>query len=128
MFRLTVDPASPVPAYKQAIQAIKVEIMAGRLKDGDQLPPIRELAKVIKLHPNTVAKIYAALEEEGFIESKVGSGNWVKYKNKKLDNLRKLMIEEEFKGFLERVLALGAGKDEIKQLVEKYLNGDKNDK
>ena len=124
MFRLTIDPGSSVPVYKQAVQAIKVEILSGRLKDGDQLPPIRELAKVIKLHPNTVAKIYSTLEEEGFSESKVGSGNWVKYKEKKLDNLRKMLVEEEFRSFLDRVIALGAAKKDIKELVEKYLNGD----
>lgn len=123
MFRLTIDPALSVPVTKQAIQAIKVEIMSGRLKDGDQLPPIRELARVIKLHPNTVAKVYAALEEEGFIESKVGSGNWVRYKSKKLDNLRKVLVEEEFRAFLDRVMGLGATKLDIKLLVAKYLNG-----
>jgi GntR family transcriptional regulator len=124
MFRLSIDPGLAVPVYKQAAQAIKVEILSGRLKDGDQLPPIRELAKVIKLHPNTVAKVYALLEEEGFVESKVGSGNWVKYKNKELDHLRKMLVEEEFRNFLDRVIALGAAKKDIKVLVEKYLNGE----
>jgi GntR family transcriptional regulator len=124
MFRLNIDPGLAVPVYKQAAQAIKVEILSGRLKDGDQLPPIRELAKVIKLHPNTVAKVYAALEEEGFVVSKVGSGNWVKYKNKELDHLRKVLVEEEFRNFLDRVIALGAAKKDIKALVEKYLNGE----
>lgn len=124
MFRLNIDPGLAVPVYKQAAQAIKVEIVAGRLKDGDQLPPIRELAKIIKLHPNTVAKVYSTLEEEGFVESKVGSGNWVKYKNKKLDHLRKALVEEEFRNFLDRVIALGATKKYIKELVEKFLNGE----
>jgi len=124
MFRLNIDPASAVPVYKQAVQAIKAEILSGRLKDGDQLPPIRELAKVIKLHPNTVAKIYSTLEEEGFIESKLGSGNWVKYKNKKIDQLRKMLIEDEFRGFMDRLMGLGATKTEIKEMVEKYLIGE----
>ena len=124
MFRLNIDPGSSVPVYKQAVHALKVEILSGRLKDGDQLPPIRELAKVIKLHPNTVAKIYATLEEEGFSEGRVGSGNWVKYKEKKLDHLRKMLVEEEFRNFLDRVIALGAAKKDIKELVGKYLNGD----
>jgi GntR family transcriptional regulator len=124
MFRLNIDPGLAVPVYKQAVQAIKVEILSGRLKHGDQLPPIRELAKVIKLHPNTVAKVYAALEEEGFVESKVGSGNWVKYKSKELDHLRKMLVEEEFRNFLDRVIALGAAKKDIKVLMEKYLNGE----
>ena len=124
MFRLNIDPGSSVPVYKQTAQAIKVEILSGRLKNGDQLPPIRELAKVIKLHPNTVAKVYSSLEEEGFIESKPGSGNWVKYRDKKLDHLRIVLVEEEFRSFLDRAIALGAAKQDIKALVEKYLNGE----
>lgn len=124
MFRLNIDTGSSVPVYKQAVQAVKVEILSGRLKDGDQLPPIRELAKIIKLHPNTVAKVYAALQEEGFVQGKVGSGHWVSYKDRKLDSLKKALIEDEFRSFIDRVLAVGATKEEIKRLVEKYLNGD----
>ncbi len=124
MFRLTIDSASAVPAYKQAIQAVKVEILAGRLKDGDHLPPIRELAKIIKLHPNTVAKVYAALEGDGFVAGKMGSGHWVTYKDRKLDALKKTLIEDEFRQFIDRVTSIGATKAEIKRLVEKYLDGD----
>ncbi|MCP5107343.1 MAG: GntR family transcriptional regulator [bacterium] len=127
MFRMNIDTASPVPVYKQAAQAVKVEILAGRLKDGDPLPPIRELAKIIKLHPNTVAKVYAALQEEGFVLGKVGSGCRVTFKGKKLDGLKKMLIEDEFRNFIDRVLAIGATKAEIKNLVEKYLDGDNHD-
>lgn len=126
MFRMNIDTASPAPVYKQLIQAIKVEILSGRLKDEDHLPPIRELAKIIKLHPNTVAKVYGALQEEGFIAGKMGSGHWVTYKNKKLDSLKKALIEDEFRNFVDRVIAIGAGKADIKELVEKYLNGDQS--
>ena len=123
MFRLSINPASSVPVYKQAVQAIKVEILSGRLKDKDLLPPIRELAKIIKLHPNTVAKVYTLLEGEGFIIGKTGSGHWVTNKKKNLDSLKKALIEDEFRTFIERVLAVGATKTEIKKLVEKYLYG-----
>lgn len=58
MIRFSIDSSSSVPVYQQVIQAIKLEILSGRLKTGDQLPPIRELAKILKLNPNTVAKAY----------------------------------------------------------------------
>jgi GntR family transcriptional regulator len=127
MLRMNIDTASSVPVYKQAVQAIKAGILAGRLKDGDPLPPIRELAKIIRLHPNTVAKVYAALQEEGFIAGKMGSGHWVTFKKKKLDSLKKALIEDEFRNFIDRVLAVGATKAEIKELMEKHLNGDDHD-
>lgn len=124
MFRTNIDFSSPLPIYRQLIYMIKLEILSGRLNDGDQLPPIRELAKILKLNPNTVAKAYYTLEEEGFITSKRGSGNWVNYKKAKLDSLRKGMIEDEFKSFLERVFSLGASLEDIKKLIKRYSDND----
>ncbi len=124
MFRTNIDFSSPLPIYRQLIYLIKLEILSGRLNDGDQLPPIRELAKILKLNPNTVAKAYYTLDEEGFIESKRGSGNWVNYKKAKLDSLRKGMIEDEFKSFLETVFSLGASLEDIKKLIKRYSDND----
>ncbi len=124
MFRYNINFNLPIPIYQQIILAIKLEILSGRLKTGDKLPPIRELAKILKLNPNTVAKAYYNLEGEGFIESKRGSGNWVNYKNIKLDSLRKGMLEDEFRNFLERALSLGATSEDIKKLIEKDLTHD----
>jgi GntR family transcriptional regulator len=120
MIRFSIDSSSSVPVFQQVIQAVKLEILSGRLKNGDQLPPIRELAKILKLNPNTVAKAYYTLEEEGFIESKRGSGNWVNTKNMKLDSFRRGMLEDEFRLFLDRALTLGAGLEDIKNLMERY--------
>ena len=124
MFRTNIDFSSPLPIYRQLIYLIKLEILSGRLNDGDQLPPIRELAKILKLNPNTVAKAYYTLDEEGFIESKRGSGNWVNYKKANLDTLRKGMIEDEFKSFLERVFSIGASLEDIKKLIKRYSDND----
>ena len=118
MFRTNIDFSSPMPIYRQLIYMIKLEILSGRLNDGDQLPPIRELAKILKLNPNTVAKAYYNLEEEGFIESKRGSGNWVNSKRPRLDGLRKTMIEDEFRIFLQKALSLGASKEDIRNLIK----------
>jgi GntR family transcriptional regulator len=128
MFRSDLDFSSPVPIYRQVIHLIKLEILSGRLDDGDQLPPIRELAKILKLNPNTVAKAYYTLEEEGFIESKKGSGNWVNYKKVKLDTLRKGMVEDEFRDFLETALSIGATIEDIKNLIERYSDNDRKNR
>ena len=124
MFRTDIDFSSPLPIYRQLIYMIKLEILSGRLNDGDQLPPIRELAKILKLNPNTVARAYYTLEEEGFITSKRGSGNWVNYKRAKLDSLRKMMVEDEFRSFMERAFSLGASLGDIKNLIKRYSDND----
>lgn len=124
MFRMNIDFGSPLPIYRQLIYLIKLEILSRRLNNGDQLPPIRELAKTLKLNPNTVAKAYYTLESEGFIESRRGSGNWVNYKDLQLDSLRKGMVEDEWKSFLERALALGATARNIRELMKRDLNDE----
>lgn len=122
MFRFKIDYGSPLPLYRQLIYLVKLEILSGRLELGDQLPPIRELAKSLKINPNTVAKAYYTLEEEGFVESRRGSGNWVNYKSGRLDGLRKGMVEDEWRGFLERAVSLGASPQLIRDLVKRDLN------
>jgi len=124
MFRFNIDFSSPIAIYQQVILGLKLEILAGRLRHSDRLPPIRELAKILKLNPNTVAKAYYTLENEGFIKSKRGSGSWVNTKNIKLDSLRTGMIEAEFKAFLEKAISLGAAKGNIKNLIKRYLDNE----
>ncbi len=123
MIRFKIDFDSSVALYQQIIHIIKLEILSGRLNNGDKLPPIRELAKILKINPNTVAKAYYTLEEDGFIHSKKGSGNWVRCKKIELDSLRKRMLDDEFKSFLERAFDLGARLDDIKNLIKRYSDG-----
>jgi GntR family transcriptional regulator len=116
---LTIDPKSPLPAYQQVIQAIKLEVLSGGLRDGDQLPSIRDLAKLLKLNPNTVAKAYYALEAEGFSENRSGSGSRIKVPPGRQDVLRRSMLESEFRGFMEKAVSLGFSLEDIRQLIER---------
>ena len=121
---LTIDAKSPLPVYQQVIQAIKLEILSGGLRDGDMLPSIRDLAKLLKLNPNTVAKAYYALEAEGFSENRSGSGSRVKVPPGKRDSLRQAMLESELKNFLEKAVSLGFTLEDIKQLLERIKKNE----
>jgi GntR family transcriptional regulator len=116
---LSIDAKSPLPVYQQVIQAIKLEVLSGGLRDGDLLPSIRDLAKLLKLNPNTVAKAYYALEAEGFSENRSGSGSRVRIPAGRRDALRRAMLESEFKNFLEKAVSLGFTVEDIKQLAER---------
>lgn len=72
-----ITPKDGVPIYRQIIQQIKLLVASGRLNPGDELPPIRTLAKQLIINPNTVARAYRDLETEGVLESKQGSGTTV---------------------------------------------------
>lgn len=122
MLRFGIDNSSPVPAYQQVKQSILIDLMSGRLSDGDRLPSIRELAKILKLNPNTVAKAYYNLEEEGFIQGKRGSGYLVKFHKTKLDNLKLGILEDEFGSFLQKAFSMGFTRKDIEDLMRRLLN------
>lgn len=116
---LTIDAKSPLPVYQQVIQAIKLEILSGRLRDGDPLPSIRDLAKLLRINPNTVAKAYYALEAEGFSAGRSGSGSRVKAPPGRRDALRRAMLESELRLFLEKAASLGFSMGDVTQLLER---------
>ena len=68
---------SGIPAYLQIVEQVKYGLAAGTLRQGDQLPSIRELAERLGLNRNTVAKAYAELEHQGVAETVQGRGVFV---------------------------------------------------
>lgn len=75
--QLHVSPSDGVPIYQQVANQIKYLVASGRLKQGDQLLPVRKLAEQLIVNPNTVARSYRELEAEGVVESRRGSGVFV---------------------------------------------------
>jgi GntR family transcriptional regulator len=63
---LRIDLKSPVPVYRQIVDAIRILLVNGDLNPGDSLPPVRRLD--LGVHFNTVAEAYRTLEEEGWLE------------------------------------------------------------
>jgi GntR family transcriptional regulator len=72
MSSIKIDPDSPVAAVRQIVDAMRVELVEGRLKPGDALPSVRRAAIDLGLHFNTVAEAYRQLAEEGWLELKHG--------------------------------------------------------
>ncbi len=64
-----VDPESPVPLYHQIAEAIRARILAGDLRPGDALVPLREAARRWSVNLHTVRHAYTALAREGLVES-----------------------------------------------------------
>jgi DNA-binding transcriptional regulator YhcF (GntR family) len=64
---ITLDPGSSVPPFEQLRAGIAERIRDGRLPAGTKLPPVRKLAGVLELAPNTVARAYRELETAGLV-------------------------------------------------------------
>jgi GntR family transcriptional regulator len=72
---IRVDATSFVPIYEQIKRGIARLAATGRLKSGEPLPSIRDLAAEIIVNPNTVARAYRELEQEGIITTQKGRGS-----------------------------------------------------
>ena len=68
------------PKYIQIADNIKNLIDKKIIKDGDKLPAIRSLAKVLKVNNVTIVSAYNKLKAEGYAYQKVGSGSYAKRK------------------------------------------------
>jgi GntR family transcriptional regulator len=74
---LSIDARDPTPLYAQLERGLRAAIATNRLRPGDQLPTVRQLAVELQVNANTVARVYAELERSGVIETKRGVGSFI---------------------------------------------------
>lgn len=117
-----IDSRSAVPLFQQVARAVKIDVLAGRLSPGDSLPSIRDLARFLKINPNTVARAYSMLEEEGFVEGRVGSGSRIRPQAGGGDALRRSILDEELRAFLDKALSLGFSRQEIRTAIAEAID------
>jgi GntR family transcriptional regulator len=65
---LQIDLSSPTPTYRQIVDGLRTLLVAGRLRPGDALPPVRQIAMDLGIHFNTVAEAYRILAQEGWLD------------------------------------------------------------
>jgi GntR family transcriptional regulator len=74
---LSVERGSDVPLGTQLAWKLRAAVAAGKLRPGDRLPAVRELAAAARVNVNTVRAVYARLAEQGVIVSEHGRGTFV---------------------------------------------------
>lgn len=74
---LSIDPTGAVAPYEQLKRQLSDLIVAERMKSGDRLPSVRQLARDLGLAPGTVARAYRELEQEGMLVTRRGGGTQV---------------------------------------------------
>lgn len=91
--RISVQDGAPI--YQQIVEQVKYLVAAGRLKAGDDVPPIRVLAEQLRINPNTVARAYLELEREGVVTMRQGFGTTVAQVKTHLPRREKLRLLAE---------------------------------
>jgi len=92
---LEINHHSGVPIYRQVIEQIRRQIMAGQLSEGEQLMSVRDLAAQLRVNPMTISKAYALLEIEELVERRRGIGLFVVRLKKDKKAHTKIQLLEE---------------------------------
>lgn len=74
---LNINHSSGTPVYRQVMEQIKKAVATGDINADEKLPTIRELSAILKINPNTIAKVYNELEREKIIYKRQGMGSFV---------------------------------------------------
>ena len=74
---VSIDPRDRTPIYAQLERGLRAAIASGRVRPGDQLPTVRQLAVELQVNANTIARVYAELERAGVIETRRGVGSFI---------------------------------------------------
>jgi len=104
-----------MPLYAQLTRAIRFAIATGRLRVGEQLPTVRQLAVELRVNANTVAKVYAELERSGILETRRGVGTFVSARHLEAGHSEEheKHLKELIDRFLEEASAMGFSLDDL---------------
>lgn len=119
---LEIDHHSGIPIYRQIMDQVRDQIMAGRLKEGAQLMTVRELAAALNINPMTVSKAYSAMETEGLLERRRGIGLFVatiQSENKRL--AREAALETILTRAVTTALQYGVSKEKTQKMLDELF-------
>src|SRR5919109_908600 len=100
---VSIDARDKTPIYAQLERGLRAAIATSRLRPGDQLPTVRQLAVELRVNANTVARVYTDLERAGVIETRRGVGSFINASPAQARPPRE--HERRLKAFVIRVLA-----------------------
>lgn len=108
---ITIDYQSKLPLYEQISERFETLILRGALPPGSQMPSVRSLAMELSINPNTIQKAFALLEQQGYIYSVRGRGNYVADTAQLAEN-KKCSLLEEIRRLLRQGKELGITRSE----------------
>ena len=105
------------PIYLQVIQYIKRGIVAGSIRDQDEVPSRRELSALLGVNPNTIQKAYHMLEEEEIILSRAGAKSCVTMDVDKILKIRRELLQKETESWVTAMKQMQVSKEEAERLI-----------
>lgn len=123
---LEIDHHSGVPIYRQVIEQVRRQIMAGQLSEGQRLDSVRDLAGRLRVNPMTISKAYALLEVEGLTERRRGIGLFVaRVRKSQKEQTKARLLEEILQKAAATAVQFGISEEEAaRMLVDLYRKYD----
>ena len=102
-----------IPIYIQLVEQLQMYIISGKIKPGEKLPSVRDLALQTKVNPNTMQKALNELEELNLIYTERTNGKYVTTNKKLIDKLKYKYAKEISNKYFENMQNIGLTKDEV---------------
>ena len=124
--KISIDINDPVPPFAQLIAQVKEAVLSGRLRPGQPLPSIRQLANDLALNLKTVAKAYRLLERDAVIQTRGYRGSFIH--PHAAANSRVDLSERTYEKLQETIAELraeGVTDSEIRNAFNRSMNGSR---
>ena len=119
---IQISPGSNEPIYGQIVAQVSRAIAKGEVSTGDKLPAVRALAGELVINPNTVARAYSVLDQQGLVSAKTGSGTFVadpKLRDRDVAQIN--IVAERMDNIVTQGLNIGLKPDQIRGMFETRL-------
>jgi GntR family transcriptional regulator len=118
------------PIYRQVADFICEKVLTAVWRDGDKLPPVKDLAVLTSVNPNTVIKALTWLQDDDILTTQRGVGYFLTEgaASKTLALKRRQFIEEDLPDIFASMDLLGLSLDELATLYKNYRKQAPKDK
>ena len=106
------------PIYVQLVEKLRIEIVSGKLKKGERIPSVRELALTTKVNPNTMQKALAELENEGLIYTERTNGKFVTDNRELIEKIKRKLAEEKVNNYIKDMKNIGITYEQSLQYLQ----------
>lgn len=113
-----------IPIYIQLVKQLKIYIISGKMKSGERLPSVRELALQTKVNPNTMQKALVELEELKLVYTERTNGKFVTDDQKLIDKYKKQYANDLSNKYFSSMESIGFDKTNTINYL-KELGGNK---
>lgn len=118
-----IDLKSKKSIYEQIIDGVKEDIISGLLAPESKLPSVRDLSAKLTVNPNTIQKAYRELENQGWIYSVSGLGNFVATVERTVDPKKADELFESISEALKQLRFLGMSERDIRYRLMDLTKG-----